>query len=150
MPYDHSADKLEESLIPSTGVNTHLLKDAILAYAFDAQSIDISPVDVDITIKQLVPSRLLFRFLKFDLRDINLNDKNKIDYGINYRIRDDKLLFYGVVQSYFQKKTLAVQIKNTRHKILKEIWIHGVSNNFQESFLVQEEQESRGQGYEIF
>jgi len=79
-----------------------------------------------------------------------LNDKNKIDYGINYRIRDDKLLFYGVVQSYFQKKTLAVQVKNTRHKILKEIWIHGVSDNLQESFLVQEEQESRGKGYEVY
>jgi len=150
MPYDHSADNLEESLIPSTRVNTYLLKDAILAYAFDAHSVDISPVDVDITIKQLVPSRLLFSFLKLDLRDINLNDKNKIDYGINYRIRDDKLLFYGVVQSYFQKKTLAVQVKNARHKILKEVWIHGISNNLQESFLVQEEQESRGQGYEIF
>jgi len=142
---------LNESLIiDREGVNMGLLKDAILAHAFETHSIDISPVDVDISVKQVVKSGSFFKFLKLDLRDIFLNEKNKIDYGINYKIFDDKLCFYGVVQRHFRDRKLAVQIMSLRHRILKEIWIHGVSSEFQkdEAYLMKDESEARGRGYE--
>jgi len=145
---------LEENLISniSPGVNIGLLKDAILALAFDNHTVDIMPIDLEIEIKQKVPSNFLFRFLKLDLRDIYLDYKNKMNYGINYQIIDDKLCFYGVTQNYFKGKTLVVQVKNLRHRIMKEIWIHGVSDDFQknETFVIRDEEGARGQSYEIF
>ena len=148
---------LEESLLIDEldvpeGVNMSLLKDAILTFAFENHSVDISPVDLDIEVKQKVPSNIIFKFLKLDLRDIYLDYKNKMNYGLNYQIIDDKLCFYGIAQNYFKGKTIAIQIKNQNHKIMKEIWIHGVSPDFQkdEIFMIRDEQEMRGQGYEIY
>ena len=156
MPPVERNETLEESLIIHDsilpGVNINLLKDAILAFAFENHSLDVAPLDIDISLKQKVPSNALFRLLKLDLRDVHLNDKNKIDYGINYRTINDKLAFHGTVQDYFKGKTLVVQIKNLHQRIMKEIWIHGVSNDFQrdEIFMIRGEQEARGQGYEIY
>jgi len=150
---------LEESLLTLEdeieGVNMSLLKDAILAYAFENHSLDMLPIDVGIEVKQKVKAGFLSRFLKFDLKDIYLNDKNKIDYGINYRIVGDKLCFFGVAQSNFKGKTLVVQITNSKHKILKEIWINGVSKDdlrkdAEDEYLIRDELEMRGQGYEVY
>ena len=148
---------LEESLISHQldapeGVNIHLLKDAILAFAFENHSIDLSPISIDIGVRQKVPANFLFRFLKLDLREIYLDYKNKMNYGINYQIIDDKLCFYGVAQNYLKGKTLVVQIKNRKHRIMKEIWIHGVPCNLgkDETSMIRDEQELRGQGYEIY
>jgi len=137
----------------SEGVNMELFKDAIIAYAFEKTTLDISPVDVDVVVKQKVPAGSLMKFLKLNLRQIFFGDKNKIDYGIHYKIHHDKLCFYGVVQENFKDKTLVVQVTSIRHKILKEIWIHGVANNGFDgngSLVVRSEKEAQGQGYEIY
>jgi len=144
---------LEEDLINDNGINIELLKDAILAYAFKNNTVEASPVDVDIEIKQKVQRGSFLKLLKFDLMAISFNDKNKIDYGINYKILDDKLYFYGRIRNSFKNKTIVVQIKNRKHKIKKEIWIHGRLNGDTQKFnevLVGNEHEARGQGYEIF
>jgi len=139
-------ENLEESLIGSgdssvlPGVNISLLQDAILALAFENHTLDILPINLDIGVKQRIPANFLWRFLKLDLRDIYLNEKTKINYGINYQIIDDKLCFYGVTQNYFKDKTIIVQVKNLHQRIMKEIWIHGVSSDFQRDV----------QGYEIY
>jgi len=148
-------ETLEEGLInddPSfpPGVNINLLKDAILALAFENHTLDILPINSDIGVKQKVSSNFLWRFLKLDLKDIYFNEKNKINYGINYQIIDDQLCFYGVAQNYLKGKTLVVQVKNRKQRIMKEIWIHGVSKDFQRDSLTQEGQGNRSQGYEIF
>ncbi len=139
-------ESLQEKLI-SSNVNMDLLNDAILAFAFENHSLDISPIDVEIAVKQKVPSGCLSRFLKNDLRDIH-----KIDYGLNYKIVNDRLIFNGVTERNLKGKTLVVQIRNISGKILKEIWIIGVSASGKndEKFIVQDEREARGQGYEIF
>jgi len=55
-------DNLEESLIVSSEINMPLLKDAIKAYAFGMHTLNFSPVDVDIAVKQKIPARSLFKF----------------------------------------------------------------------------------------
>jgi len=134
------------------GVNMELLRDAIAAFAFKNHTLDVSPVDVDVIVKQKVPRGSFMKFLKMDLMPISFNDKNRIDYGINYKIHGEKLCFYGNVDNSFQDKTLVVQVMNIRHKILKEIWIHGVSrgNIDNEKYFVGNEKEMRGQGYEVY
>jgi len=136
------------------GVNMELLKDAIAAFAFKSHTLDVSPVDVDVVVKQKVPRGSFMKFLKMDLMPISFNDKNRIDYGINYKIHGDKLCFYGTVDSNFKDRTLVVQVTNIRHKIIKEIWIHGVSqNNVNDDdgrYFIGNEKEMRGQGYEIY
>jgi len=137
----------------SEGVNMELFKDAILAYAFENTTLDVLPVNVDVVVRQKVPAGSLLKFLKLDLRQIFFGDKNKIDYGINYKIHHDKLCFYGVIQDNFRDKTLVVQVTSIRHRILKEIWIHGVSNESFDgngSLILRGEKEARGQGYEIY
>jgi len=145
---------LEERLISSKeGVNMELLKEAIVAYAFDENSIEMSPVEVDIVVKQKLPKGRFMQFLKMDLIQIYFSEKNKIDYGINYKIHNNKLYFYGIVQESFEDKTIVVQITNIRHKTLKEIWIHGCSNNGFDgngSLILRDETEARGHGYEIY
>jgi len=133
-------------------VNMELLRDAIAAFTFKNHTLDVSPVDVDVIVKQKVPRGSFMKFLKMDLMPISFNDKNRIDYGINYKIHGEKLCFYGNVDNSFQDKTLVVQVMNIRHKILKEIWIHGVSrgNIDNEKYFVGNEKEMRGQGYEVY
>jgi len=81
---------------------------------------------------------------------ISFNDRNKIDYGINYKIFERRLCFYGNVQKDFEDKTIVLQIMNTRHKILKEIWIHGKTSNDMRESILKNEEEYQSQGYEIF
>jgi len=148
----NSQGALEESLIKSE-INVGLLKDAIEAYVFEEHSVDSSPVDVDIVVQEKVPAGYLMRLLKLDLRQIFFNERNKIDYGINYKISGGKLCFYGVVHKDFENTTIAVQITNINTRILKEIWIHGISRQDQQrngSLIIRSEKDARGQGYEIF
>jgi len=144
-------ESLEEPLIPE-GVNVDLLKDAMIAFAFESHTMNVSPVSVDIVVKEQMPIRgILFKFFKMDLRSVWLNHNNRIDYGINYKIIENKLCFYGNVLEIFKNKTLVVQIMNHRHRILKEIWMKGVSQiDDVDIFKDKNEQQARGQGYEIF
>jgi len=141
-------NNLEESFIPSNEIKMELLKDAIIAYAFEIHSVNELAVDVDIVFKQKIQTGFLFKLLKFDLRPISFNDRNKIDYGWNYKIFDEKLWLYGTVKNTFKGKTVVLQIMNIRHKILKEIWIHGTSDP--KDFLIKDDHEAQDQGYEIF
>ena len=129
-----------------------LLKDAIAAFAFKNHTLEVLPTSVDVVVKQKIPTGLLKKFLKRDLISIWFNDKNRIDYGINYKILNSKLCFYGTVRSDFKNKTIAVQITNSRHKIIKEIWINGTSQEArrEEGEIIRDEQVARGQGYEIY
>lgn len=147
-------DESQVNLIEFTGVNMELLKDAIIKYAFESHAIDASPVDVDIQVQQKIPTGNFFKFLKFDLSSISFNDKNKIDYGINYKIIDDKLCFSGVVRKNFKDKTLAVHITNKKHRIIKELWIHGVLDKRlqrdSDMLIIRNESEASNRGYEIY
>jgi len=149
-----SSSNSEVSLLEVSGVNMELLKDAIIKYAFESHSIDALPAGIDIQVKQKIPTGGFLRFLKFNLLSISFNDKNKIDYGINYRIFDDKLCLSGVVQKNFKDKTIVIQITNAKHRIIKELWIHGVSEKSlqrdSEMLIIRNEGETSSHGYEIY
>jgi len=135
-------------------INMDLLEDCLLAYAFEQHQIDRYPVQVEISMKQQVSSNSLWRFLKFDLKNMNIGEKNKMDYGIHYKIKDNILSFSGMTENYLEGETLVVQVATTRHKIMKEIWTNGDSdalkNEEERMFEQLSESIQRGKGYEVF
>jgi len=139
----------KSTMIP--GVNLPLLKDSLLAYSFEQHQINKSPLGVEIHLKQQVPSNCLWRFLKFDLRSITVGNKNKVDYGINYRVAQSMLSFCGITSGDLEGKTIIVQITNTNQKILKEIWIYGNSDDiFEKKEFCGSESSQRGKSYEVY
>jgi len=125
----------------------NLLKDVITAHVFDLHSLKRLAIRSGVEIKQKIRMNWLFRFIKFDLKNIYLNEKSKIDYGINYKIKDDILFFYGEVDKSLIGKTLVVQITDPRSRILKEIWMHGRSNDDSEDLNLREPKDEK---YEVF
>jgi len=49
------------------------------------------------------------KVIQYDLREIYLNEKIKINYGI---------CFYGVIENYFKGKNIIVQVKNLHQRIM--------------------------------
>jgi len=62
------------------------------------------------------------------LEKIDFSDKGKLGYGISYEINNETLYFLGTPDKRFKGKTIVVQITNKKEKILKEIFIHGISS----------------------
>jgi len=58
----------------------------------------------------------LKQFLKLDLNEITFFGKNKLGFGIKYKIYDETstLYFYGTPWKNLKEKTLVVQIKSKR------------------------------------
>ena len=139
------------SLLGKSKINIDLLKDSILAYAFECQNINILPVFVQFNVKERIKGNFLKQFLKLDLRDCPFREKGKIGYGVEYFREYQTLYFQGVVRPDMRNKTLIVQITNLQHKILRELWLIGDSED--EGVTVvndKREIEAKGKGYEVF
>ena len=111
--------------IDKSNVNVDLLKNAILAYAFECQNIDMMPVFIQFKVKEKIKTNFLKRFLKLDLQDCPFSEKGKIGYGIRYDREFNTLSFSGTARRDIEGKTLVFQITDLRQRILKELWIFG-------------------------
>jgi len=137
------------------GINIEMLKDAMLAYAFKHQNINTQPMLVQFNVKEKIKSNFWKRLLKLDLLDCPFSEKGKIGYGIRYSKEYNTLHFSGIVKPDIQNKIVVFQIKDLRHQILKELWIYGgddvqYSNEFRKSFIYKNEQQARGNDYEVY
>ena len=149
---------IEVPLIEKSGINMDLLKEGILAHAFDSQNIDILPVHVQFLAKEKMDGPMWKQFLKFDLANLSFNEPGKIGYGVRYQKKFNTLYFHGLVEEDFRNKTIVLQIVNMKQKILKELWIHCANKQFaseendreQQSFYTLNELEARGKEYEAF
>ena len=126
-------------------MNVELLKDAIEAHAFNKQSIDHHSTTAHIMIKFKMKTNLIKRFVKMDLEDVNFSDRGKMTYGIYFKVENDVLSFHGVPEEMFLNKTVVVQITTKKHRILNEIWMHGVSKSLGEN-----EEVAKGKSYEVY
>jgi len=148
-------DSLLYGEVEIPGLNIALLKDGILAFAFEKYHVNARAIDVDIQVCEKIDKGFLMRFLKMDLKHVSLNDRSMIDYGINYKIRNSTLYVYGNPDEGFKEKVIVIQVLNHQHKILKELWIEEVSNHgFKRDIRDQgketTENIARGKGYEIY
>jgi len=108
-------------------INIGLLKDAIIAYAFENQSVSGSRYEISIQSKEVLDvASSLRRFLKLDLLNLVLNSPKQLGYGVKYRFDGNKLVFYGKPEEELENKILVVQIVTRRGWILKEVEIQGV------------------------
>jgi len=119
---------LEVRLLGGEDLNVKLLKDAILAHAFENQSLDVSAINIRISGMQKISENYLRRFFRLDLESIDFSSKGKLGYGIDYEISNEMLIFLGTPEKRFKGKTMMVQIMNKKQKILKEISVHGVAS----------------------
>jgi len=118
---------VEERLISKPqiqGVNLSLLSKALEAYTFASHSLDRLAIRSKIKLKEKTERNSIQSFFKFDIESINHNSQLQAVYGISWRFKHDSLIFAGVPCEDFKDKTLVIQILNSQHKILKEIWIH--------------------------
>ena len=129
--------------------NLPLLKDAIEAYAFMNQHVDYLAIRAHVVVRERVGQNGLKEFFKVDLENVNFDN----GYGINWKIENDKLHFYGTPEEKFENRSLVIQVTDLKHKILKEVWIIGAcdksNENGSDSF-VKSESVMRGKGYEIY
>jgi len=125
---------LEVRLTNQRAINVDLLQDVMIAEAMKCQSLQTRALFTHVIIKEEVPGNWIKRFLKKNLYDLQSAQKGqKMAYGIDYEIKNGVLRFSGVAEEMFCGKTIVVQITNLRHKILKEVWIHGVNNKEEDS-----------------
>jgi len=144
---------LRNSFITKAIINVGLLKDAVLAYAFECQNIDIQPLSAQLQVKERIKTNSLKRALKLDLQSTTFCEKGKIGYGIGYTKEYNTLCFNGVVKPDIMKKTIVIQITNLKQKILKELWVYGNFGNEEECGGILDEKseiEAKGKDYEIF
>ena len=109
-------------------INISLLEDAIIAYAFKQQHLDVKALSVQILCKEKVDRyhcfpHMVSRFLNLDLKRLLLNKGDEIGYGVKYTIADDILQFSGVVNRNMKDRTIVMQVVNKRGRILREVWI---------------------------
>jgi len=131
----------------SNKLNINLLENALLDLVFSHQTIKRYDFDIKITLFRKKSNNFITQFLKADLWEIGFQDKGKIDYGFDYKIKNNTLQFYGTPTKAFSGKTIVVQISDHRHRILKELWIHGTQN--QVDFMKIHPNNSQGNNYEI-
>jgi len=143
---------MENGLLDNIKVNIDLLKDAILAYAFECQNIDAQPVFTQLNVKEKIKTNFLKRFLKLDLGESPYREKGKIGFGIGYSREYSTLCFNGIVKSDMRNKTIVIQITDLKHKILRELWLFGGNEQEgSEGFLDEKSEiEAKGKDYEIF
>jgi len=106
-------------------LNINLLEDALVSLVFTHHTIYSLAIQVSVLIMGKASRNFIFTFLKKDLREIGFQDKGKLDYGFDYKIKNGALNFYGSPTQDFRGKTIVAQIVNRKQRILKEIWIHG-------------------------
>jgi len=125
------AETLNDSLLDEKGpeINYTLLKKALVVYAAKKHEIDYLEQRVDIEVKMKTERNFLWRFLKRDLEIIPYSGRSRMVYGINYRIQGDALHVSGTPDENFAGKIIVLQIISKRQRILKELWIYGVSSS---------------------
>jgi len=141
--------------------NDDLLKDAIIAEAYEYQAMKVSAIRVQVHMKEKTGDNPLKVFTKYDLEPMNLNSMVNVNYGINVDFENDMLHISGAPQENFKGRTIAVQITDSRQRILKEIWVYEASLNPQRvetaiemnqsaPFTSTNEQSLRGSNYEVY
>jgi len=150
-----SGPDAKQRLLANHGnVNKDLLMNAIASHAFECQSLETLAIRVHILAKEKVGNDQIKGYLKWDLEEINFNERGRADYGIQYKIKNSALCFSGTVQEDFKGKTMVIQLTNLKHKILKEVWISEDASRsgftISEFIPSHQEQVEKGQGYEIY
>jgi len=125
-------------------LNMGLLEDALIAFAFECQSLDVSAIDTVVFVGQKVERNILYNFMKRDIKEIRFGEK----YGIHHRVQNETLHFYGCPEERFNGKIMVVQIKTRKERILREIWIYGVGKENDEQQLMRESH-LKGRRYEV-
>jgi len=123
----------EAKLLFKNDINMELLKDVILGYVFEKQSLEISAIKIQISGRQKTSENFIKRLFKLNLEKIDFSDKGKLGYGLSYEINNETLYFLGTPEKRFKGKTMVVQITDKKQKILKEISIHGISSRKHDS-----------------
>jgi len=117
----------------SSKINIGLLKDAILAYAFDRQNVYATRNQIFIQSRELIASDQgskgrLRRFLKLDMVGLVQSSTKELGYGLKYKIVGNKVIFYGKLEDEIKSRTVVVQIVSKRGWILKEFFIQDAAN----------------------
>ena len=131
VPTKSSIEK-ELMISPGSGskINVGLLKDAILAHAFDSQNLFTSKHDIKIQSNEKTETKsFIMKFLKFDLKSLVVHSTKRLGYGLKYGIIRNQIVFYGKFQEQFENKTMVIQILSKGGFILRELSIHGHIND---------------------
>ena len=155
-PQDSENFSLRENLLRKS-ISEGLLKDAILAYAYENHHIDYFAAQAHINMKyKEQDSNFIFTFLKYDLKDINYSGKQKAGFGVKYEMKNDTLYFYGVPDRKLNQNELVIQITTAKQRILKEIWIRGSGGSSKNGVVVEVRNKARrnndksyGKSYEV-
>ena len=118
---------LTDHLLSST--NLDLLKKALVVYVTKHHEIEDLEWKVAVELKMKIQRNPLFTFLKLDLQKIPNGEKSQKAYGIDYHIQEDHLIVSGTPHANFEGRTVVLQGLSERQRILKELWIHGVSSS---------------------
>jgi len=109
--------------------NMDLLKNAIIARAFNFQNLDIETINVDVISHKKRKGKscwiMLRRLLLKDLQEFAFLNKREIGYGMKYKIDHNTLHFVGKLTCDLKDDIIVVHLKNKRGRILREIWITG-------------------------
>ncbi len=126
--YQKDNDETQNSLLlPENKENLDLLANAIIAEAFNFQNLDIETIQIDvISYKKLKGNSLwtmIKRFLQKDLKPFAFLNKQKIGYGIKYKIDGNTLRFAGRLTNDLKDGIIVVHFKKGGKKTLREIWL---------------------------
>jgi len=123
-------------------INIGLLKDAILAYAFENQNLYTNRYLINIQSKELLRGVSMRswtrRFLKLDMIDLVQHSQKQLGYGLKYKLFANKIVFYGKTEEEISNRTVVVQIVSIKGWILREFLVQGLEG---ESFLEHVEEE---------
>jgi len=136
-------NSLSKELISKTDsrINIDLLKDAIIAHAFDCQNLKTSRNFIQIQSKELLSnsSGCLKSFFKSDMVDLMQNSTKHLGYGLKYEFVGNKIVFSGKLEGKIHNKAVVVQLITKRGWILREfvIKVEGnvVSDSRTQSFM---------------
>jgi len=140
--YDSGA----ELLLENNQVNRDLLENALIAHAFDFQNLDITTMQIDvISYKKIKGKSLWFLIKKLLLRDLKpfvFLNKREIGYGIEYTIHENTLQFTGKLTHDLKDNTIVVHLKNSRGRILRELWLRGENKDNRSKSIMEQISES--------
>ena len=147
------SETLNDSLLlKNDAVNVDLLKRALVVYATKNHELDYLHVKLDILIHLQTPRNGFFQFFKWDLERMKESDKGRSVYGLSYQIEKGALKINGISDDSFEGKVFVIQIVNSHQRVLKEIWVYGISKlaNDGERLSDLSESQAKGKEYEVF
>jgi len=105
-------------------INIGLLKDAIIAHAFNCQNLNTSRSFIQIRSKELMASKsCLKNFFGRNKVDLMQNSTKHLGYGLRYEYVGNRIVFSGKLEERVANRAVAVQITTKRGWILREFFI---------------------------